>query len=247
VDLLRIDLGEGLDGFLALTDPTFAEDEGSLHVAELGVLLARYTLPLLDGGAKPRARVPLRLFVDAERMPTNASRSAVRLDDPPVCDVVERTPSLLTALTTRLASELTTPSHPWTPAQSERLRAAALSMLAVAVAGQAWREDLRAIASDGYGQALAKLATVPLLRDALGRARTPSSFAPRHGDMHVHFGADPLPSALEPWLGDVLWIPPGDPSRAACRPSSSAPERRAGARWAGSSRSAIRGAHARAG
>ncbi|MCZ7683397.1 MAG: hypothetical protein M5U28_33270 [Sandaracinaceae bacterium] len=53
-DLLRLALREGLDGFLALVDPSVASGEPRLEVAELGVLLARYTLPI--EGSRRRAR-----------------------------------------------------------------------------------------------------------------------------------------------------------------------------------------------
>lgn len=212
-DLLRLALREGLDGFFALVDPSVASGEPRLEVAELGVLLARYTLPI-EGLEVPRAKVPLRLFVDAPRMPTNASRSAVRVDEPPVRDALEAAPELLEALVERLARELSGEgAHAWSPSQRERLHAAALSLLAAAVAGADWRASLAGLARRGaYGAAVARLAALPLVRDALGRPRAPSSFALRLGAEHVHVAMDPVSEDLEAWLGEVLWIPPGDPA-----------------------------------
>ncbi|HEY8428249.1 MAG TPA: hypothetical protein VIL20_07735, partial [Sandaracinaceae bacterium] len=212
-DLLRVALGEGLDGFLALTDPSFASSEPRLDVAELGVVLARYALPI-DGLEEPRAKVPLRLFVDAERMPTNASRSAVRIEDPPVSNALAIVHERLEVLVDRLAAELSGEgTHAWTPHRRERLRAAALVLLAAPIAGRYWRDDLSAIEEAGaYGRSVAKLAALPLVRDALGRPRAPASFARHAGVEHVHAAVDPVPEEAEPWLGEVLWAPPGDPA-----------------------------------
>lgn len=212
-DLLRLSLDEGLDGFLAIVDPTFAELEARLDVAELGVLLSRYVWPL-EGFEGPRAPVPLRLFVDAERMPTNASRSAVRLEAPPVSDAMAQGRARLGELTARLAKELgDAPEHAWEAAPRTRLRAAALGLLGARVAGEGWRRRLRGRPGAPLPEVLAPLAELPLLRDALGRPRSPASFPVDRGEAWVHFGADPLPARLEPWLGDVLWVPPGDPAR----------------------------------
>lgn len=210
-DLLRLALGDDLEGFVALIDPTFAAPAARLEAAELGVVLARYDLPLA-ALASPRAAVPLRVYVDAARMPTNASRSAVRLEESPVQESLTRAEERLPALIERLALELgDAPAHPWTPTQRERLRAAAIQLLAVHAAGEDWRHRLVARPC----AVLAPLLEVPLLRDALGRPRTPRSFGPyARGIERVHLGRDPLPTELEPWLGDSLWVPPGDPAGA---------------------------------
>ncbi len=214
-DLLRVTLGEGLDGFLALVDPTFAHDRGRLEVAELGVQLARYTLRL-PGLEEPRVRVPLRLFVDAPRMPTNASRSAVRLDEPPVRDALARAPELLVELVKRLVVELGDRSaHDWTPVQRERLREAALALLAAVVAGEDWRTRVRALPGK-YGAAVAPLAELPLVRDAVGRFRAPVSFSTRVGTDAVWRALEPAPAELGPWLGELLWVPPGDAAARLC-------------------------------
>lgn len=214
-DLLRLTLGEGIEGFLALTDPTVASEHAHLDAAELGVVLARYTLRL-EELVEPRAPVPLRLFVNAARMPTNASRSAVRLEDPPVSDAIDRVAELLPALVERLVRELSDDAeHDWSPIARERLRAAAIGLLAAACAGPDWRARLRGddVLAPLPGW-LGPLAEQPLLRDALGRPRAPRSFHPDVTEERVHFGTDPLGPDLEPWLGDSLWVPPGDPSRA---------------------------------
>ncbi|MBX3269466.1 MAG: hypothetical protein KF729_04360 [Sandaracinaceae bacterium] len=211
VDLLRVALGEGIGGWLALVDPTFAGPGARLEAAELGVVLARYELPH-ELFPSPRAQVPLRLYVDAPRMPTNASRSAVRLDESPVREALALAGPRAATLIERLAAELgDAPSHAWTPTQRERLRAGAIQILAAHAAGEDWRERLVLHAPP----ALAPLLALPLLFDALGRPRAASSFSPRaRGVERVHRGREPLPHELERWLGDALWIPPGDPSAA---------------------------------
>lgn len=214
-DLLRLRLGDGLDGFLALVDPSVATDAARLDVAELGVVMARYSLPL-PGLGEPRGRIPVRLFVDAARMPSNASRSAVRLDESPVREAIAKSEERFVELVELLARELGQgATHDWTPSQRERLRASALVLLAAHCAGQTWRA--RVLGGPGAPpppSATAPLLELPLLRDALGRPRSARSFGLVRGVEWVHFGADPLPRELEPWLGDSLWVPPGDPAMA---------------------------------
>ncbi|GAB5542591.1 MAG: hypothetical protein SangKO_023510 [Sandaracinaceae bacterium] len=214
-DLLRVSLGEGLDGFLAVLDPASARGPASLELAELGVLLVRYTWPL-TGFHPELTGLPLRLYLDANRLPTNASRSAVRLTDPPVRDALERGRELLPAVVARLASELEEgPSRTWTESQRERLRAAAVQLLAARASGRLWRAALRGVEQEeDAASALAPLLALPLLRDALGRPRSPASFPLGEGDERVSFADTPYEAELEPWLGHVLWVPPGDPARA---------------------------------
>ncbi len=204
-DLLRVGLGDGLDGFVAIVDPTFARPAAQLVVAELGVVVARYTMTLADL-KEARAPLPVRVYVDAARMPTNASRSAVRLDEPPVSEAVERGQARFFELVSRLAGELgDEPEHAWDPGQRERLRAAALTLCAAHGAGAGWRRAFRDPPS-----ALAPLMNLPLVRDALGRPRALGSFGRVRGAEYVHFGREPLDQELEPWLGDALYVPPGD-------------------------------------
>ncbi len=225
VDLLRVALGEGLDGFVAVTDPSFAREVG-LEVAELGVRLALYGIALApQTWAVP---VPLRVFVDAPRMPTNASRSAVRHEEPPVRDAVERARALLPALMERLAGALTEGEARFhTPVRRERLRAAALALLGAAVGGESWRHEMRRLGSrEDAWDALAPLAWLPILRDAVGRPRAPASFSVRTGADVVHYGPEPLPRELTPWFGEVLWVPPGDPAAALLGVSRPAPAKK---------------------
>ena len=213
-DLFRLPLGGGIDGFVALMTPSFARATAQLDVAELGVMLARYTMPL-EEYPSPQAPIPVRVHVDAPRMPTNASRSAVRLDEPPVREALELGREVFGPLVARLANELGVEAvGEWSAVQSERLRAAALHLLAARAAGRHWRAGIHGMPGfPGAPESLRPLVDLPLLRDALGRPRSARSFPLGDGDSMVHFGSEPLANELEPWLGHVLWVPPGDAAR----------------------------------
>jgi hypothetical protein len=190
-DLVRVPLGEGVGGFLAIVDPDDAPLHATLEVAEHGVVLATRGLDLgLPAADRP---VPLRVFVDGPRMPTNASRSEVRPDVHPLSTVLRRVRGLLPAAAERLAAEVTAGAAP------ERARAAALAL--VAAAG-----GLLEAPRLGLG----RLLELPLVRNAVGVPRPLGAgwLGP------VHTGSAPYPEELAPWLGEVMWIPPGDP--AAC-------------------------------
>jgi hypothetical protein len=186
-DVVRVPLGDGLGGFVAIVDPDDAGPHPTLEVAEHGVVLAKN---MVDLGFPSRGRMPMRVFVDAPRMPTNASRSEVRQDVHPISTALRRAQALLPALADRLAAELE--GGP----RAERARAAALLLLAAV--GQEGAPPL----------GLGRLLELPLVRNAVGAPRPPG------GGWFglVHTGGSPFPEELAPWLGDVLWIPPGDPS-----------------------------------
>ncbi|MGE3632330.1 MAG: hypothetical protein AB7P00_20690, partial [Sandaracinaceae bacterium] len=218
-DLLRLRLPEPFDGFVAVMDPASAVDDAGLDLAEHDVLLARYSLPLpglAETGASARGRVPLRAYLNAPRLPTNASRSAVRLDEPPVDDALVQIEAMLPALMERLVRELSPDDaeHEWTGTARERLRASAIAILSAHAAGRDFRARLTPEGPNATLPAwMRALALAPLLRDATGRPRTPASFASEARDGHVHYAEEPFGDDLAPWFGDVLWVPPGDPSR----------------------------------
>ncbi|HSK04891.1 MAG TPA: hypothetical protein VK932_26760, partial [Kofleriaceae bacterium] len=190
-DLVRVPLGEGIGGFLAIVDPDDAPLHATLEVAEHGVVLATRGLDL--GFPAADRPVPVRVFVDGPRMPTNASRSEVRPDVHPLSTVLRRVRGLLPAAAERLAAEVTAGAAP------ERARAAALALIAAA-------GGLLEAPRLGLG----RLLELPLVRYAVGVPRPLGAgwLGP------VHTGSAPYPEDLAPWLGEVLWIPPGDP--AAC-------------------------------
>ena len=104
-----------------------------------------------------------------------------------------------------------TPPAAWTeagviPCCADLADPAAIPVLRAALRGVEQEEDA--------ASALAPLLALPLLRDALGRPRSPASFPLGEGDERVSFADTPYEAELEPWLGHVLWVPPGDPARA---------------------------------
>ncbi len=201
-DLLRLPLGQGLTGFVALVEPSSASatsEDAWLRVAELGVAIARLewegarlvALPWLRGAAPP-----VRLYLDAPRVATNASRSAVDEQAPLLRAAKERGEALVGALVDLLADQLAS-------APSPRLRECAFALLAQAAGGADWSEAVARVAPP-----LGAVARLPLLRNAVGELRPIAGRWARP----VYRGARPLPQALAPWLETLAWIPPGDPA-----------------------------------
>lgn len=195
-DIIRVELGPDLRGFASITRGPGALGGILLDVAERGAVLQELLLPF-PGLEALRAPLPIRVYVDADRLPTNAARSAVRQDERPLSDLPTRVEAALPKLVAALAERVT---------DDPEARSAALRLLASACAEPRWPLELR-----GLPKVLAPLTELPLLRDAVGRSRTPASFAPQEA---VHFGREPFDAALAPWLGDLLFCPPGDAAHA---------------------------------
>ncbi|MBA3458141.1 MAG: hypothetical protein H0T42_33985, partial [Deltaproteobacteria bacterium] len=196
-DLVRVPLGDNLDGFLAITDPASRRSASpgvTMEIAECGVVLETSSLEL---DLEPRHTIPIRLMIDAPKMPTNASRSEVRRDAHPMTTAIARgrivVPDLIQALVRMLADEPV----------DQRARSAALGLIAAVIAGHEWSETAQALIGP-----LRALADLPLVRDAVG---TPRPIAAGWRSFH-HRGRSPVSSSLAPWMSDVLWIPPGDPA-----------------------------------
>lgn len=194
-DVVRVPLGEDLDGFVAVTDPIAARSPVAMSIAERGVVLATSAIDL--GIADGQAALPLRVFIDAPRMPTNASRSQVRHEGHPLPAAARRARAVLPALIAALVAEL---ADDRPPAIRERARAAALALIAASSRRWSW----------GFlrSNVLRPLAQLPLVRDATGQPRPVDN----EWRGFAHTGRSPLPDELAPWLDDVLWIPPGDAS-----------------------------------
>jgi hypothetical protein len=215
-DLLRLQLDVGAlaragrSAFLAIVDPSTARSEPSVDYAELGVVLA--TQPLATDLSIPfLARVPIRLRIDAPRMPTNASRAAVRRDEC-IAEIEAIAVAAIPELLARLARELgDAPEAAWSPERRERLRAAAIQLACTVASGPDWRGvALARTAAASPPDPFAPLFQVAIAHDAIGRPRSIADLA-RSGITEVHGGRAPLPASLAPWLGDVPWVPPGDP------------------------------------
>lgn len=219
-DVSRLELGDGLDGFVALVDPTAPrspDHAAIMEVAERGVVLATYAIAL--GPAAPKAPVPIRLFIDAPRMPTNASRSQVRRESHPIAAAEQRAPALVAKLLAALATELghgvaparageptSSPAQPAgeaTPERSARTRECALALLAAHLGGADWASNATWAATT-----IGPPGQVRLVRDATG---APQPVA-RPWSGLVYTDREPMPVELAPWVGDVLWIRPGDPT-----------------------------------
>jgi hypothetical protein len=192
-DVVRLPLGEGLDGFISIGDSHPLHHTALLEVAERGVLLASYPIELLD--AVDRGPVPIRVFIDAPRMPTNASRSQVRRDAHPIAAAERRAKELVPALIAELAKLVVQ--------GSERARELALALVAARAGGAQWHVDVPAIQGP-----LRELAALPLVRNAVGAPRPLTS----HWRAEVHKDRNAFALELAPWLETVLWIPPGDPA-----------------------------------
>jgi hypothetical protein len=187
-DVVRVPLGEGLDGFLAVADPTAATG-AIMEVAERGVVLARYPL------SRPPDALPIRLLIDAPRMPTNASRSQVQRDSYPIDAAERRVTELLPALIAQLIARI--------EVDQGAPRAAALALLASILDRNYWR-NTSVLASSP----LSPLADLALLRDAAGTPR-PLRW---HWSGLVYRAREPLHPDLGPWVDNILWVPPGDPA-----------------------------------
>jgi hypothetical protein len=217
-DVLRLPLGADLDGFLAVVDPSRSSGSRALEIAERGVTLVAAPLPLelASGGDRtshPR-ELPLRAFLDAPRMPTNASRSSVRFDVHPIpaarARATELWPELAAELVAKLRTALavepglaarprsstSTSSSTATAASFARARAAALAL--IAAVGPRWEWSLP--------PELRGLGELPLVCDATGAPQAVT----RLWRAFVHTGRSPMDAELGPWLADVLWVPPGD-------------------------------------
>ncbi len=186
-DVVRLPLGEGLDGFIAIgdLDPSTEAWHPVVELAERGVVLARESMTIVEN---PQRQMPLRVFVDSPRLPTDASRSQVRRDAYPVPQALARAVALVPALIDALIAKAAT---------DPRARAAALALLAST--GASWQQP---------PALFGRLGEAPLLRDATGRPRAAS--APWVGV--VVRGKQPLEAALAPWVDGMLWIAPGDPA-----------------------------------
>ena len=206
-ELVRMPLAglpAGWRGFLAIDDPatgttpTVGEATPSLELAEHGVRVERQPVP---GWLRGRSPLPLRVFLDAERLPTNASRSKVRLGDRAVRRALKRAEAALPALGEAFVEAY----GAGTATRDAALRRAALHLLA--------GYDVRA--SDGtLPEGLRPLLELPLIRDALGRPRNLASFPRPLGADAVYQGQEPLPEDLAPFVADLPWVRLGDDAAA---------------------------------
>jgi len=169
-----------------------------MDVMERGVrLLTASWVPL--PGLEPTEGLapPVRLVVDADELPTNASRSALREDAPltrellPAAEVAFR--RLLGALVAHAKGE-PLPEGVEVVGTLDAEPLGCLVVLAVAAlrAGTPLDPEVRA------------LVELPLL-DSAGGGKLSVGRALSHLPVRVWRGEDPLPDQLAPWLTDVVW------------------------------------------
>jgi hypothetical protein len=171
------------------------------HWLELGVPLS-VTAPLESSA--PRGWVPAGLIYDADRLPTNAARSEVRLDEGGLDHVVRQaTGKGLGELVTATVEAYREAREAGDEARAEALRAAMLAWVGAHCGGADWRNALGAVPS--YLQPFRKL---ELVRNAVGQWKRLGAI--ENGP--VLRSEEPEEADLEPWLRRILWAPPGDPA-----------------------------------
>ncbi len=198
--LLSVPLGERAQLVLFRTE-AIGPRPFLCHWLELGVPLSM-TVPLEE--ASLRGVVPAGLLYDSDRLPTNAARSEVRLDEGGLDHVVQRAVAkgldeLVQATMEAYEEALTAGDE----ARAEALRGAMLAWIGAHCGGVDWRNALGGIPS--YLRPFRK---VELVRNAVGQWKRLGA---------IDSGAvlrteEPEEPDLEPWLKRVLWAPPGDPA-----------------------------------
>ncbi|MBX3190946.1 MAG: hypothetical protein KF819_28380 [Labilithrix sp.] len=147
--------------------------------------------------------LPVRVLVDARKLPTNASRSEVRMDADLVRRVRAKVPAALdAALDAMRAIAIDGAAAPERVSRIghavEILAPAGLEDALGAVAASAWRARR---AGEALRPAQAALLELPLLRDAAGR---PMSLASLHEPVMVYTGPTALPE-LAPYVENIVW------------------------------------------
>lgn len=222
-DLLRVPLAPPLDGFVALTfapDPS-APIGATIHAAELGVVLVEAAFrprPVEE----PHVAAPLRLFLDAERMPTNISRSEVRWTEAPFPEAFSAADAAVREVIRIAARELgPRAKHAWTPERLAYLRESALALVSAAAGGPSWPD--RCAVALATGSPLAPLLDARLVHDAYGRLQPIAHFVAERsptraagatgGAPPAWIGAAPLDPESHEGLAMLVWAPSGDPAR----------------------------------
>jgi hypothetical protein len=196
--LLTVDLEEpaSLRGALALVAP--GELGNVLDLCEYGVLLERREL--LPGGAAGPSRWPLWMRVDADELPTNASRSRVTLEGRFARDLDRAREAALAKLVTVALPALDGPAA---PAVRESIAALLVSACGTHLTGAA---------PESMPEALRPLLDAPLIPLATGgftTLRALGTRAPLAG-LLAWQGREPLPPDLAPWIQNVVWLPARD-------------------------------------
>lgn len=188
-DIVRVELGMGLNGFVALVAGEPPHRGVVLDFAELGVHLAQRATQ--EG---VHHAPPLRLYLDAPRLPTNASRSEVRIDDSPVRDAVDRLGQVMPTLVEKIIAQ-------WEEKPTPELRFAIIRLISAYASGSQWFLKL-----DDVPEVFRPLLELAVLKNGVGDMCSFNNF--QNSFEIVHTGTVPEPSALHPWLHNVLWAAP---------------------------------------
>ncbi|WP_437724043.1 hypothetical protein [Sorangium sp. So ce861] len=182
---------------------------------EHGVRLVRERFhfePRFPSAPYQGVELPVRLVVDADELPTNASRSALREDAPLRARLREAASGALldalAALTAVARGEGTIPEGALVLDEDRGRIEDALAAFACVATGAA-RAGGRL---PPEAQALREL---PLLRDGHGRPVSLAALDARDATtLFIHRGDARLPEELSPWASDVIWIRGGLVERA---------------------------------
>ncbi|MBK9267035.1 MAG: hypothetical protein IPM54_45570 [Polyangiaceae bacterium] len=174
---------------------------------ELGVLLLRkpfVTEPILPSTAHAQVESPIRVMIDADELPTNASRSALREDSQLTNRAEQGARDALVLALRSLVSLVTGKGKPLPGVEivnrDPKKLEEALGAIVCIVAGALERS------ADLSEQARALL-DLPLLQNAVGLPMSPRRLLQRiKGEVFVYNGKEPYDKDLEPWLDDVVWL-----------------------------------------
>ncbi|MDC0740981.1 hypothetical protein [Polyangium mundeleinium] len=173
---------------------------------ELGVLLLRRPFaaePMFPSAAHAQVELPVRVLVDADELPTNASRSALREDAGMMLRAEQAARSAFVDALRTLVALVTGEGKPLPDVEvldHDKARLEDALGAFVCVAAGALR---RGVDLPDQARALLEL---PLLRNAVGGSLTPMALLSRDKEpVYVFEGKEPAPAELEPWLDDVVW------------------------------------------
>ncbi len=178
-----------------------------IEYLELGVLLVRKSFvsePILPSTPHAQVELPFRVTIDADELPTNASRSALR-EDSPLPSRAEH--GAREALVLALQTLVTLVSGQGKPLPNVEIvdpdpkkLEEALGAIVCVVAGASRR-------SAELSEQARSLLDLPLLQNAVGLPMTPAAILQiATGDVFVYHGKEAQDKDLAPWLGDVVWL-----------------------------------------
>ncbi len=219
--LLRVSLDEPAltSGYVEILRPgTNQKPDSCMLFAERGIHLARYGLFDCWNVVREEGELPVRIRIDAPSLPTNASRSAIRMDGELAQRILARVaPALAVAVRTleQLAGgavgETARPSatadvghtvHVLSDDRVALLDALGMIVTEVAIACRHGSKS-EPVAPDAL-----RLLSLPLLADVFG---SPLALSALEGGtpevpLRVYSGPGPLPRTLETWLAGVVWL-----------------------------------------